>query len=236
MFFLWILFTIVIISGVILLYIIKRQEKEEAVVATNERTTNIKNLHPVNISGGIIWTGEHYLIVARIEGVNFSVMSDIEQNARESALIEIFSRLEYPIRFITNTAIVDTSVEARRIAAMADTPNENLKNYRILYAGALEQMRVDRAVLTQQTFLVVPGQNVEEAEQRFRILRASLSERTSIIVTPLQTTEEIYDSLQDILTPDKIIKPSQVVTDGVLEPFHFSYKEVHTLAEKINQE
>lgn len=235
MYFLWTLFGIVIVCGAGLLFIINRQEKNDIVVVSNERTTSIRNIHPVSITNGIIWTGEHYLIIARIEGVNFSVMSDIEQNARESALIEIFSRLEYPIRFITNTAIVDTSVEARRIAAMADTPNENLKNYRILYAGVLEQMRVDRAVLTQQTFLVVPGRTIEEVEQRFRILKTSLSERTSVIVTPLQSTEEIYDSLQDILTPEKIVKPSQVAASGVLEPFHFSYKEAHSIAGKIAQ-
>jgi len=132
--------------------------------------------------------------------------------------------------------VADTSKEAQKIIEMADlTTNENLRMYRILYAGVLEQMRLDRAVLTQQTIMVIPGSTPEEARERFSILASSLRERAAIIATPLSRTEDIYDALQDILTPDKIIRPSKIAQDGVLEPIHFYGKEVENFVQKIEE-
>lgn len=234
MLFLVLLFGTCILLGIILI-LYSNKKTQTSAINTTERAVNIKNVFQTDrIYNGAIEHLGQYLLLARIEGMNFSIMSEIEQNARESALIEIFSRLDYPVRFITNTCIVDTSTEAGRIAEMTDdSTNENLKTYRIFYAGALEQMRQERSVLTQQTFIIIPGNNPEEARHRFDILCSSLRERTSIIATLLTRTEDIYDALQDILTPDKIIKPSDIVQAGVLEPIHFHEKEVRDLVEKI---
>lgn len=235
MLFLGLLFGTCILLGIVLiLYSNKKTDAQKSKINNSEKTVNIKNVFQAEIYNGTIEHLGQYLLLARIEGMNFSIMSEIEQNARESALIEIFSRLDYPVKFITNTCIVDTSTEARRIAEMTDdSTNENLKTYRIFYAGALEQMRQERSVLTQQTFIVIPGNNPEEAHHRFNILCSSLRERTSIIITLLTGTEDIYDALQDILTPDKIIKPSDVVQAGVLELIHFHEKEVRDIVQKI---
>lgn len=207
-------------------------KKDTIQVTTPEKSTYIKNIFPVDhIEKGIIYDTKGCYLVAELEGINISAMPEVEQNGREAALIDIFLRLDYPIRFITNTTVVDTSAEANHIAGMADTPNENLKAYRILYAGALQQMRVERSVLTQQTIIVVPGSTAEEANQRLKILASALNEQTSIKIIPLTTTEAVFDMLQDIITPEKIIKPSQVAAAGVLEPIHFSAKEAVSFAQ-----
>lgn len=236
-FFLILFVVVALIGGGLLLYANKKStvETKESDLNKSERIISIKNALPVEkIYNGIIEHYGQYLLVALIEGMNFSVMSDIEQNARENSLVEILSRMDYPVRFITNTCVVDTSQEARKIASIADdSGNEFMKEYRIFYAGALEQMRLERSVLTQQTYIIVPGSTEKEVHERFNLLCSSLRERTSMIITPLETTEQVYDALQDILTPDKIIKPSDVVQDGVLEVIHFSTKEVQQIAQKI---
>jgi|LSQX01.2.fsa_nt_gb hypothetical protein len=236
-FFLILFVVVALIGGGLLLYANKKStvETKESDLNKSERIISIKNALPVEkIYNGIIEHYGQYLLMALIEGMNFSVMSDIEQNARENSLVEILSRMDYPVRFITNTCVVDTSQEARKIASIADdSGNEFMKEYRIFYAGALEQMRLERSVLTQQTYIIVPGSTEKEVHERFNLLCSSLRERTSMIITPLETTEQVYDALQDILTPDKIIKPSDVVQDGVLEVIHFSTKEVQQIAQKI---
>ena len=139
MLFLGLLFSVAILIGIFLIiYSNKTTETQASNINSSEKTINIKNLFQAdNIYNGTIKHLGQYLLLARIEGMNFSVMSEIEQNARESALIDIFSRLDYTIMFITNTFIVDTSTEARKIAGMADSAeNQNLQTYRILYAGA----------------------------------------------------------------------------------------------------
>ncbi|MDD2587187.1 MAG: hypothetical protein PHT79_10635 [Syntrophomonadaceae bacterium] len=160
-------------------------------------------------------------------------MSDLEQNARESALIDVLTRLDYPVRFITNTIVADTSAEAQKIADVsAGTPEGNLKTYRTLYSGALQQMRLERSILTQETYLVIPGADEDEAQDRLNLLTSSLRERTSVVVTPLQTTDEVFDAIQNILLPEKIIKPSYVAMEGVTAPLHFSAKELDSFVQK----
>lgn len=227
MLFLQILFVVSIISGLILLaYSKKPKNQKEASEYMSESIAHIKELFPVDkIYGGVIYSGDQCLLLAKIEGVNFSVMSESEQNSRESAMVDIFAKIDYPIKFITNTIVVDTITEAKRIADIAkNSPESNLKTYRTMYAGALELMRSERNVLAQQSYLVIPGDTEEEAKGRLSIIASSLS-NTSVIITPIKTTDEVFNSIQDILLPEKIIRPADVAQEGVTLGLHFNRKE-----------
>lgn len=210
----------------------KKKSKEQEIKANfqSHHVDNVINIE--KIEDGLIYRNDKVMAMSRIEGTNFSVMSPGEQDARESALIEIFSRLDYPVQFITNTIVADTLGAAKRIVDESiQIPDGNLKHYMLLYANALEQMRVERLVLTQQSYLVVSsdghdGDPEKTVIDRVRILESSLRERTGIVLTPLTITEDIYDVLQHIILPEKITKPSDVSKDGVTEPIHFSTREL----------
>lgn len=238
--FIVILFIVGVTMGVgLLVYGSKYQPNKKSAYSNSfnpqERISHLKDIFEIDkIYEGIIFKHDQCLLLAKIEGINFTVMSEVEQNSRESALIEALTRLDYPIRFITNTIVVDTSQESAKIADLANkSPEGGLKTYRTLYAGALEQMRVERRVLTQQTYLVVPGSTPEEVRARLELLTSSLVEQTSVIIAPLQSSDGIYDAIQNILMPEKIVKSSDIVAAGVLEPIHFQQKEVVQLVEKI---
>jgi hypothetical protein len=65
------------------------------------------------------------------------------------------------------------------------------------------------------------------------LLSSSLREQTSVIITPIETSDDVYDAIQNVLMPEKIVKSSDIVAAGVLEPVHFSVKEVSDIVEKI---
>jgi hypothetical protein len=240
MIFMTLLFAVAIAMGVgLLVYGNKYQLKEKSTQFNSfnprESIAHLKDVFGIDkIYEGVIYKHDQCLLLAKIEGINLTVMSEIEQNARESALIEALARLDYPIRFISNTVVVDTSQESARIADLANkSPDGSLKIYRTLYAGALEQMRVERSVLTQQVYLVVPGSTPEEVRTRLDLLSSSLREQTSVIITPIETSDDVYDAIQNVLMPEKIVKSSDIVAAGVLEPVHFSVKEASDIVEKI---
>lgn len=231
MVFLIILFSVVIIGGIALLYLEKMRSRKEKPTGTNhfkESISDINDLYQIdNIYDGVIYKDDQCYMLARVGGLNFTIMSNDEQNARESALVGIFARLDYPIRFVTNTVIADTSEEARRIADIAtQTPDGTLLKYRLEYAGTLELMRTERMVTTQSTFIVIPGQDKEELTNRFNIIAASLRQQGNVLVTQLQYTEEIYDTLQEILMPYKISRPSTIAMHGVGSSIYTTEKEV----------
>ncbi len=233
-----ILFGVAICLGAGLLIYANKMPKRAAPKLSysfNESVSHIKDIYRIDdINRGAIRKDDAYLLMARIEGINFTVMSETEQNMREEALVSIFTRLDYPIRFISGTVVADTSEEASSIAQIASaTPESNLKTYRTLYAGALEMMRLQRKILTQQTFTVIPGKTREEAEERLSLFASSLQSATPAIVTSVSTTDEAYSVLQDILMPDKILKPAEIAASGVITPVHFTEKEVESYAAKF---
>lgn len=226
MLFLQILFIVSLLSGLVMLVYSKKPKEQRTGEYLNESVVHIKELFPVDkIYDGLIYSGDQCFLLAKVEGVNFSVMSESEQNSREAGMIDIFARIDYPIKFITNTIVVDTTVEAGKIAEVAsNSPESNLKTYRIMYAGALELMRTERSVLAQQSYLVIPGATDEEAKGRLKIIASSLS-NTSVIITPIRSTDEVFNTIQDILLPEKITRPADVAQEGVTFGLHFNRRE-----------
>lgn len=236
MVFLVILFATVILGGLLLLFIEKkRSQKKTTSTKFNEYAIDIEEFYQIDdIKEGIIYKDGQCYMMSRIGGLNFTVMSENEQNAREDALVGIFARLDYPIRFITNTVIADTSEEAGKIADLAvATPEGTLQKYRLQYAGELELMRASRAVTTQSTFLIIPGKDKTELINRYQLLAASLRQQGNMIITPLTTTEEVVDTLKEILMPNTIYRPSERFTHGVGASVHLSKKEVERFVNQV---
>ncbi len=230
MVFLIILFSVAILGSILLLYIEKIRSQKETKPANsfNERVSDISDFYQIeDVYDGIIRKDDQLYMLAQIGGLNFTVMSENEQNTREDALVSIFARLDYPIRFIANTVIADTSEEAGRIADLAvQTPEGTMQKYRLQYAGELTLMRAERAVTTQSTFIVIPGKNKEELNNRFHLLASSLRQQANMVVTPLTSTEEVVDIIKEILMPNTIFRPSERFTYGVGSNIHLSEKEV----------
>lgn len=194
----------------------------------NERAFDLSQLYNIEgiYEGVVHLSNGEYLMLAGIEGVNFSVLSEAEQNARESALVEIFTGLSHPIRFLSCVVVADTSAEAKKVAeTAAKTPGGNLKTYRTLYAGMLETMRQERRILSQYTYMFIPGKTREEVAERLFLIETALRERARLVVTPIRTTDEVYLILQNIFMPDRLTRPAEVAVTGVTSPIHYSGKE-----------
>lgn len=195
-----------------------------------------------DVKDGIIYRKGRCYGLARVEGVNFSVMSQEEQNAREAAVIEIFNGIDYPFQFITTTVVADTTSAAQEIAAMASMLKEcSLKRYMTCYAGVLQQMKQERRVLSQQTYMVISsdggdGPPKKVIRERMRILQSALMERVGIYLTPLLTTEEVLSAIQQVVLPDQLVTVQERIAGGVCAPIHFSHRDFTGGAEEVKSE
>lgn len=57
------------------------------------------------------------------------------------------------------------------------------------------------------------------------ILQEAFRSRAGIIMTPLTTTEEVIDTFQQIMLPEKLTKPSDVAK-LCMHPIKFNIKEM----------
>ncbi|MEG6510490.1 hypothetical protein V6C32_01015 [Desulforamulus ruminis] len=193
-------------------------------------------IHYKYIQNGIYRQGNRYFGIASLNGANFSVMSTPEQDNKESMIVSILSQVDYPNQYISNTVISDTekgALEVRRRIKEA-SPEEltpGLRAYMTLYADFLTGMKLQRAVLSAQSWLVIGSLNDDDDPEeaiikRFEHISKKLHQRVGIVITRLTKREDIYDALHQILLPDRIISPSSRVNAGVTEPLHWSRNEI----------
>jgi hypothetical protein len=212
---------------------LRQEEKKLGKEEMPFRERHVAELFGIDeIYGGIYRKGGRYFGLARLEGTNFSVVSEGEQNAREDVLIYIMSLIDYPIQFISGTVVADTTQQAEEIALRAEEEaSEELKTYMFLYAGALQQMKTERRVLSEQSWLVVTdngeeGDPAKKIREKMYLLKENLRQRARIVLVPLETSEEVIDAIHQMVLPERIVKPSERVQAGVLEPVHLARKDL----------
>lgn len=186
------------------------------------------------VEPGIYYVKGKYLGLARIEGTNFSILSDGETDAREDMLIAIQNQIKYPVQYITSTIVTDTDREVEKVRAHAEkTQNQKISNYCHMYVNELENMKNERRALAKVSWVAIsgddrqgaPGNPVQRIKERMAILQEAFRSRAGIIMTPLTTTEEVIDAFQQIMLPEKLIKPSEVAKIS-LHPIKFNIKEM----------
>lgn len=186
------------------------------------------------VEPGIYYAKGKYLGVARIEGTNFSILSDGEREAREDMLIAIQNQIKYPVQYITSTIVTDTDREVEKVRSHAEkTANNKITNYCHFYINELENMKNERRAMAKVSWIVIsgddrqgaPGNPVQRIRERMAILQEAFRSRAGIIMTPLTTTEEVIDTFQQIMLPEKLTKPSDVAK-LCMHPIKFNIKEM----------
>jgi formylmethanofuran:tetrahydromethanopterin formyltransferase len=214
----------------------KRKTKETSSAKTSRDdfelgTRDIREITPIECLGdGVYVANGKFCYMARIEGTNFSVMSDEQQNAREAALIAVINKIDCPVQFVTTSVVADTARVARVIATEAqEMPDGPLKTYAALYANALDKMRLEKQIMAQNSWLVITDNGTEgEPERRLKekidIICTSVR-NAGVIATPVTSDPEVMDVLASILTAEAIMKPSDLVAAGAHSKLHLGMQE-----------
>lgn len=208
--------------------------KEPEPARTHRNISDLLNIEMHD--SGVFHVNGRWVGLARLSGTNFDVLSGIEQDIREDVLIGIQSQINYPIQYITSTIIADTDRAAEEIMRNAAQFNdENLAAYATMYAQELENMKIQRRAMSQVTWLVITdngrsGNPVAKIREKMLLLQETFRKRAKIILTPLISIEESVDVLKDIMLPEKLVKPSEELQAGVLEPIKFNIREVRDIA------
>jgi hypothetical protein len=182
---------------------------------------------------GVVYAGGKYLAYARVEGANFSILSDGEKDIREDVLIGLQNQIKYPQQFVTSTVVIDTEHAAMEVRDQATrTENPHLAQYSLAYAGELEEMKRQRQAMAQVTWLVISddgesGDPAQSLREKLALLR-ELFTRSGLILTPLASTEEIIDAMQQIMLPEHLTPASETAVFG-LNPVKFNIKELENL-------
>lgn len=246
MIFVVVVFIIFILAGsLVMLFFANRSpsihKKKENLTKIEEKSSkptfrNISELVKIEeLDQGVLYVNGKYLGIARLDGTNFSVLSDGEQDVREDVLINIQNRIDFPVQYVTSTIVTDTEVPAKKIRDRAiEIKNPNLANYMNMYALALEEMKNQRKAMSQVSWMVISddgekGDPINQIREKMSLLRESLRAHAGIVLTPLVSNEDVVDALQQIMLPERLSRPSELTSVGALSPIKFNIREIENL-------
>lgn len=182
------------------------------------------------LDDGIYRVGNTYCGIGKIEGTNFSVMSEADQNTREAVFIDLLTGIDYPLQFVTTSVVADTGKVAKDIALMASQmPDSTIKVYASLYAKALDDMHRERQILSQCSWLVLTdngldGDPVYKLKEKMGLLTMALRQRAGVIFIPLLSIEDVVDVFGQINNSESLTRPSEFLLNQ--QPIHISESEV----------
>ncbi len=182
------------------------------------------------LDDGIYKVGNTYCGIGKIEGTNFSVMSEADQNTREAVFIDLLTGIDYPIQFVTTSVVADTGKVAKDIALMASQmPESTIKVYASLYAKALDDMHRERQILSQSSWLVLTDNGLEgdpvfKLKEKMGLLTMALRQRAGVVFTPLLSIEDVVDVFGQINNSESLTRPSEFLLNQ--QPIHISESEV----------
>lgn len=188
------------------------------------------------IEEGIFYTNGLYIGLAKLSGTNFDVMSVSGQNAIEDVIIAIQNQINYPVNYTTGTVIADTDKLAAEIRLKAENyANEKRAMYSHMYANVLDEMKKTRYAMTQVTWLAISddgqlGNPVEKIKDKMSLLENAFRRRAGIVLVPLFSEGEAIDALNNIMLPERLIKPSDMLSVGGLSPVKFNIREIENIA------
>lgn len=105
--------------------------KQETNKSTNKKgkrnKKQLKHLFQFVVKDDIICLGNRYSKIIRLGNIDYNMLSNHEQDAIESILIQTALAIDYPIQFFSTTEFIDTS----KVISLIKQNKTNHKNYKI---------------------------------------------------------------------------------------------------------
>ena len=126
---------------------------------TKEKRTknNKKQLHDllqIKIKDNILCLGNRYSTIIRLGNIDYNMLSNHEQDAIESILIQTALSIDYPVQFFSTTEFIDTS---KVVSLIKGNKNKNFKiqEYKEYLIKYLENLMENRTISVVKNYAVI---------------------------------------------------------------------------------
>lgn len=183
---------------------------------------NLKNLWDIDdIKNEVIVSGTKNTIIMRIGSIDYHLLSEKEQSALESNLIEIAKTIKYPLQFFSTTEFVDTTDVIGDIKEnIADKDNRKLIEYGNEIIKYLSKMMENRNLFVRKNYVLLSVYGNYE-KSRLELLNSYESLRFNLLNTKIGleilNDYEIVELLHRELKKNTTTKIQDVLKEGGLE-------------------
>lgn len=171
--------------------------------------------------GLLILKGNRYRAVITADPVNFSLLSEEEQEGLEAAFINLLLSLSFPLQFFTVVKPVDVSESIEGFRERLQFLPEGMREYE----KELEEFLgyFSRQTITTESYVVVP---YDDSSREYARARGELMRRVHMVTEGLAKcglmprilgTDELLELMFFVLNRDGSIKVNTLIRTGALE-------------------
>ncbi|SFE69700.1 hypothetical protein SAMN04324257_02553 [Thermoanaerobacter thermohydrosulfuricus] len=198
-----------------------------------KKNSSVDFLNIEDIKDGLlVLKGGRYRAVVTADPVNFSLLSEEEQEGLEAAFISLLLSLSFPLQFFTVVKPVDVSESVAEFRERLQFLPEGM----IEYERGLEEFLgyFSKQTITTESYVVVP---YDDSSREYTRARGELMRRVHMVTEGLTKcglmprvlgTDELLELMFFVLNRDGNIKINTLIKAGALE---LHKKEVRLSAE-----
>ena len=128
-----------------------KEDKEKDEKKTKKQLADILQ---VKIKDNMICLGNRYSTVLRLGNIDYNMLSETEQEAVETILIQTALSVDYPIQFYSTTEFIDTSKVVEEIKSNKPK-NENIKMYQEYLMEYLTNLMENRSLSVVKNYAMI---------------------------------------------------------------------------------
>ena len=142
----------------------KKKTVNDDLMQTNKTTTKEKGkkksekelseLLPIKIKDNILCIGNRYSNIVKLGNIDYNMLSNSEQDAIESVLIQTALAIDYPIQFFSTTEFIDTS---KIVALIKENKplNSRVNEYKKFLIEYLENLMENRSISVVKNYAII---------------------------------------------------------------------------------
>lgn len=183
-----------------------------------ERKTKkqLTNLLEFNIKDNMICLVNRYSYVVKLGNIDYNMLSNQEQDAIESILIQTALAIDYPVQFFSTTEFIDTS-KITALIKQNKTENPKVQEYKEYLVDYLENLMENRSVSVVKNYAIISYDGlyenaVRELERKSNSFKGNLL-RAKIVCETL-SEDELYNLIYRELNKNSAINISPLKEGG----------------------
>ena len=164
----------------------------------------------VKIKDTIICLGNRYSNVIRLGNIDYNMLSNSEQDAIESILIQTALAIDYPIQFFSTTEYIDTS---KVISLIRENKTENVQEYKNYLTEYLQNLMENRSISVVKNYAIISYDGlyenaVEELNRKSTAFKGNLLRAK--IVCEILDEDELYNLIYRELNKNSTLNISNL--------------------------
>lgn len=178
----------------------------------------LANIFDMKIKDNIICLGNRYSNVIRLGNIDYNMLSNSEQDAIESILIQTALAIDYPVQFFSTTEFIDTS---KIIYLLKDnkTNNFKIKEYKEYLIEYLQNLMENRTISVVKNYAIISYDGlyenaVEELNRKSIAFIGNLLRGK--IMCEILNEDELYNLIYRELNKNSVLNISKFKEGGKL--------------------